>query len=321
MPTSEQRTLRIPEEYAGQRLDQVLAELIPDYSRSRLQRWIRAGKVLVDFGFPRTRAKVRGGEQVAITVDAEPADTCVPQPIPLTIVHEDAALLVIDKPAGMVAHPAVGNREGTLQNALLYYAPELAALPRGGLVHRLDKDTTGLVVVARTLAAHKRLMEALEARRITREYRALVVGQVYASGRIEAPLGRHPVERKHMAVVAGGRRAVTHYRVVRRLRAHTLLDVRLETGRTHQIRVHMAHIRHPVFGDPLYGGRLRIPPGIEEHVAKRLRNFKRQALHARRLALEHPETGQPIEWHTPLPDDFLCLLDLLKQDAEQEGDL
>ena len=252
-------------------------------------------------------------------IDAEvAAESAVEaQAIPLCVVYEDADVLVINKPPGLVVHPAAGNPDRTLQNALLHHDPELAALPRAGIVHRLDKDTSGLMMVARNLAAHNRLVTALQAREIRREYLAVVNTVLTAGGEVEAPIGRHPVDRKRMAVVAGGKPARTHYRVVERYRAHTLVRLRLETGRTHQIRVHMAHIHCPVVGDPVYGGRLRQPRGAGEALRNMLQGFRRQALHAQRLAFQHPGSGVPVSWEAPVPVDMQELIDALHADAEQ----
>ncbi|HKJ07560.1 MAG TPA: 23S rRNA pseudouridine(1911/1915/1917) synthase RluD [Gammaproteobacteria bacterium] len=311
-----QLSAEIPDTLAGRRLDQALAELFPDYSRSRLQQWTRAGQVRVDGRSGQVKERVVGGEQVEVDAQLEAEVAPAPQPIPLTIVYEDDALLVIDKPVGLVVHPAAGNRDGTLQNALLHHDPGLVAVPRAGLVHRLDKDTSGVLVVARTLTAHKRLVEQLQARAFQREYQAVVWGVLTAGGTVDAPIGRHPVDRKRMAVVAGGKPAVTHYRVAERFRAHSRLRVHLETGRTHQIRVHMASVRYPLVGDPLYGGRLRIPAGATEALAQALRGFRRQALHAARLGLIHPLTGEAMEWCSPLPADMVGLLEVLRADAQ-----
>lgn len=303
----------IPESYRGQRLDKALADLLPDFSRSRLQAWLRDGLIRVDDAVPAPRTPVRGGERVVARLEAGPAEPRVaPEPIALDVVYEDADLLVVDKPAGLVVHPGAGNRDGTLQNALLHYAPELAALPRSGIVHRLDKDTGGLLVVARTARAHKHLVAALAAREIEREYEAVVYGVLTAGGTVDAPIGRHPVDRKRMDVREGAREAVTHYRVIRRFRAHTHVRLKLESGRTHQIRVHMRHIRHPLVGDPVYGRRLAIPAGAGEALAAALRGFRRQALHARRLALIHPASGERIQWEAPVPADFAALLAALE---------
>lgn len=312
-------TARIPAEQAGLRLDQALAELFPGYSRSRLQQWIRGGQVWVDALQPRPRYRVLGGEQVRIEMPPEASDAATAaQDIPLTIVYEDDALLVVNKPAGLVVHPAAGNRDGTLLNALLHYAPELAGVPRAGLVHRLDKDTTGLLVVARTLVAHKLLVEQLQARLFEREYQAVVAGVMTGGSTVEGAMARHPRDRVRMAVTATGKPAITHYRVLQRFRAHTHVQVKLETGRTHQIRVHMAHIHHPVIGDAVYGGRARIPAGCSPMLAEALRHFKRQALHAARLGLEHPLSGEQMAWEAPLPADMQALLTVLREDLNLE---
>ncbi len=313
--TSPTLTARIPAELAGLRLDQALAELFPGYSRSRLQQWIRGGNVWVDTQQPRSRDRVLGGEQVRIDVSSEATDTVTAaQDLPLTIVYEDDALLVVNKPAGLVVHPAAGNRDGTLLNALLHYAPELARVPRAGLVHRIDKDTTGLLVVARTLVAHTLLVEQLQARLFEREYAAVVAGVMTGGATVEGAMARHPRDRVRMAVCATGKPAITHYRVLQRFRAHTHVQVKLETGRTHQIRVHMAHIHHPVIGDAVYGGRARIPAGCSPTLAETLRHFKRQALHAARLGLEHPLSGEHMAWEAPLPADMQTLLAVLRED-------
>lgn len=314
MPVTERLSSLIPPEMAGMRLDQALAELFSGYSRARLQQWIRNGQVTVDARQWRAKDKVLGGERVDVVAALEEEVASQPQPIPLAVVYEDKSLLVIDKPAGLVVHPAAGNPEGTMLNALLHHAPELIHVPRAGIVHRLDKDTSGLLVVARTLKAQARLVEQLQERAFEREYEAVAVGVMTAGGRVDAPIGRHPVDRKRMAVTASGKEAVTHYRVAERFRAHTHVKVRLETGRTHQIRVHMAHIHYPLLGDPVYGGRLRIPRDSGEGLADTLRHFKRQALHAARLGLVHPESGERMEWQAPLPDDMAALLGILRED-------
>ncbi|MGF1545890.1 MAG: 23S rRNA pseudouridine(1911/1915/1917) synthase RluD [Thiotrichales bacterium] len=305
--------LEVPPEQAGQRLDQALAALVPAYSRARLQRWIKQGAITVDGAVRRCKDKLAGGELVELDLpEDERLDDFTPEPIALEVVHEDAAIVVINKPAGLVVHPAAGNWSGTLLNGLLWRYPELSAVPRAGIVHRLDKDTTGLLVVARTLMAHKRLVAALEARTVSRTYAALVEGQMVAGGTVVAPLGRHPGDRKRMAVVQGGKDAVTHYRVAARYAAHTLLEVQLETGRTHQIRVHMAHVRHPVVGDPVYPGRLRLPKQADAKLLAALQGFRRQALHATRLAFEHPESRCAVSWEVALPEDFARLLQALE---------
>ena len=314
-----QWTATVPEAAAGRRLDQVLVELFPDYSRSRLQDWIKSGQVTVNGHAPRARDKVWGGEQVALTAVETTELPWTGEDIALDVVYEDEAILVINKPAGLVVHPAAGNWAGTLVNALLHYAPELAQLPRAGIVHRLDKDTSGLLVVARTNAAHKSLVAQLQARTVKREYDAVVIGVMTAGGTVDAPIGRHLVDRKRMAVVEGGREAVTHYRVIERFRAHSYIKVRLETGRTHQIRVHMTHIHHPLLGDPTYGGRLRLPAGCSDRLREALHAFQRQALHAGVLGLSHPKTGEAMQWQAPPPHDMQAVLEILRDDARNRG--
>ena len=321
MTKGQRLTARIPPEMAGMRLDQVLASIFPEYSRARLQHWIRLGQVVVDDRQLRPRDKIQGGESVKINATAGEDTTWSGESIPLDIIYEDDAIFVINKPAGLVAHPGAGNHAGTLLNAMLGYAPELAAVPRAGIVHRLDKDTSGLIVVARTLIAHKSLVEQLQARTLKREYEAFVCGVMTAGGNIDAPVGRHPVHRTRMAVVDRGKPAITHYRVIERFRAHTHIRVRLETGRTHQIRVHMAHIHHPIIGDPLYGGRLRFPKGGSAALLEMLRAFKRQALHAVQLGLQHPLTGEWQQWESPLPSDMSGLLAVLRADTHKANQI
>jgi len=312
-------TAIIPQEMAGMRLDQVLAAIFPEYSRARLQYWIRCGQIVVNDRQLRPRDKIQGGESVKVVATADEVTTWQAEPIPLDLIYEDDAIIVLNKPAGLVAHPGAGNHAGTLLNALLGYAPELKAVPRAGIVHRLDKDTSGLIVVARTLIAHKNLVEQLQARTLKREYETFVCGVMTAGGEVDAPVGRHPVHRTRMAVVDRGKPAVTHYRVIERFRAHTHIRVRLETGRTHQIRVHMAHIHHPIIGDPLYGGRLRLPKASSTELIEILRGFKRQALHAVQLGLQHPVTGVWQQWETPLPPDMSQLLNVLRSDSNIAG--
>ncbi|WP_057956767.1 23S rRNA pseudouridine(1911/1915/1917) synthase RluD [endosymbiont of Ridgeia piscesae] len=302
-------------EQAGRRLDQVVAEQFAQFSRSRLQRWIKDGRLLLDGRPGKPKQKVRGGERLELVPQLEQEVTSRPQLIPLDILFEDESLLVVNKPAGLVVHPAVGNPDGTLLNALLHHFPAISQVPRGGIVHRLDKETSGLLVVAKTLQAQTALVAQLQARSMKREYRAFAQGVMTAGGKVDAPIGRHPVHRTRMAVVANGKPAVTHYRVIERYRFHTDLRIQLETGRTHQIRVHMAQIRFPLVGDPVYGGRLRLPTGISDALAEGLRAFKRQALHARRLELVHPESGEQMSWEAPLPEDMEQLLGLLRADA------
>ncbi len=301
-PTADNRAVRlvIPVEMAGLRLDQALARLLPQESRTRLAKLVEQGHVLVDGAAGEGRRKVRSGEAVEVDLVPRPAETAYrPQDIGLTIVHEDECLLVIDKPAGLVVHPGSGNWEGTMLNALLHHAPNAQHLPRAGIVHRLDKDTSGLLVVAKTEAAQQNLVRQLAAHTVKRTYMALARGKVDRAGRVDAPLGRHPVHRTRMAVVADGKPAVTHYKPVERFAAHTLLECNLETGRTHQIRVHLAHLGHPLEGDPVYAGRAASP-------------FGRQALHAWKLAFVHPATGETVGFESPLPEDFRSLLESLR---------
>ena len=307
--------LTIPPESAGQRLDQVLAALLPDYSRTRIKDWIEGGQVLIDGARLRPRDRVVGGERVELTAVLPQVETVEAQAIELTFVHQDADVLVIDKPAGLVVHPGAGNSSGTLQNALLHFDPALAELPRSGIVHRLDKDTTGLMVVARTVAAHTALVRAIEAREVDRHYEAVCVGAMTAGGTVDAPIERHPVDRLRMAVRSDGREAITHYRVAQRFRAHTHVRVQLETGRTHQIRVHMAHIHYPIVGDAVYGGRLLLPRQAEPQLIEQLRGMSRQALHAAHLAFEHPVSGEALEFDAALPADMQALLQALAHDT------
>ena len=317
--TEAKRVARIPADHAGRRLDQALAALFPDVTRSQLQQWIEDGRVSIDDRLPRKRDKVHGGEQVEIRLPPLKDMTPAAEAIPLEVVHEDDALLVIDKPAGLVVHPGAGNPAGTLLNALLHHAPMLAQLPRAGIVHRLDKETSGLMVVAKTERARQRLTRDLEARAVEREYITIVTGAMIAGGTVEAPIGRHRGDRTRMAVTERGKAAVSHYRVLKRYRVHTLLQVNLESGRTHQIRVHMAHLRFPVLGDPVYGGRLRLPPDADEHLIELLRGFKRQALHAAKLTLTHPESGERLRWATSVPVDMSELMQALARDAVEHA--
>jgi 23S rRNA pseudouridine1911/1915/1917 synthase len=315
-------TVDVPAELAGLRLDLALARLLPQFSRSRLQRWIEDGRVQVGGRALLRRDRLLGGERVELepTYDEDSRVEAAAPQVPLRIVHRDASLFVIDKPAGLVVHPGAGNRSGTLQNALLALDPGLARVPRAGIVHRLDKDTTGLLVVARTPEAQAALSAALAEREIGREYLALCVGTLTGGGTVDEPIGRHRTQRIKMAIRADGREAVTHYRLERRFPAHTLLRVQLETGRTHQIRVHLAHLGHPLVGDPVYGGRRRVPPGASPALLTALAAFERQALHAARLELEHPASGKPLEFEAPLPADFRDLLAALERDAARTRD-
>lgn len=303
----------IPNELAGKRLDQALSQLFPDYSRNRIQDWIRAGVVTVNGQPAETKQKLFGGEDVVLTPVFDVVTQVAPEAIPLHIVYEDEALIVVDKPQGLVVHPAAGHHDGTLQNALLHHDPALDKVPRSGIVHRIDKDTSGLLMVARTVEAHKRLVEQLQAHTVHRQYLALVQGTLTGGGTIDLPIGRHGSDRKRFAVRPDGKPAVTHYRIAERFQAHTLVEVQLETGRTHQIRVHMAHIGHPLVGDPVYGGRARLPQGASPELIAALQGFKRQALHAGSLGIDHPETEAYMEWESPLPSDFEALLDRLRK--------
>ncbi|HEX5163598.1 MAG TPA: 23S rRNA pseudouridine(1911/1915/1917) synthase RluD [Steroidobacteraceae bacterium] len=309
-----------PPELAGRRLDQALAQLLPQYSRTRIQRWIEDGAVRVNGLAAKARDVVVMGQ--AATVEARlPEQTGIAaQEMPLDIVHQDAALLVINKAPGVVVHPGAGNREHTLQNALLAHDPKLKRVPRAGLVHRIDKDTSGLLVVARTLESQTELVNMLAAHEIEREYLALCTGLMTGGGTVDEPIGRHRTQRIKMAVRRDGRAAVTHYRIEKKYRAHTLARVRLETGRTHQIRVHLAHVGYPIVGDPVYGGRRRLPAGATPALKAALEGFRRQALHAERLSFTHPRSGEPVSYHAPLPADLRELLGELERDlAEAEA--
>lgn len=316
-----QLTATINESQLGQRLDQALAELFPDYSRSRIKEWILDDRVQVNGRLVnKPKEKMLGGEQISIDALIDEDMRFEPQNLPLNIVYEDDDILVINKPRDFVVHPGAGNPDGTVLNALLYHYPDIADVPRAGIVHRLDKDTTGLMVVAKTVPAQTRLVESLQLREITREYEAVANGRMTAGGKVEEPISRHPTKCTHMAVNPMGKPAVTHYRVMEHFRAHTRLRLRLETGRTHQIRVHMAHINHPLVGDQLYGGRPRPLKGASDEFRDALREFDRQALHATMLRLYHPITGIQMEWHAPIPDDMVKLIEVLKADAQEHQD-
>ena len=310
----------VPDHFYGKRLDQVLAEMFPDYSRSRIKEWILADAVQLDQVVQNLpKFKVVGSEQVDIVADIAEEQRFGAEPIALDILHEDEHILVINKPAGLVVHPGAGNADGTLLNALLHHCPSIAEVPRAGIIHRLDKDTTGLMVVAKTIPAQTHLVEAMQAREITREYEAICYGKMTGGGFVNQPIGRHQTKRTQMAVIDGGKPAVTHYRVMEKYRGHTRLRLRLETGRTHQIRVHMAFINHSLVGDPVYGGRPRPPRKAAESLLVMLRNFKRQALHAAMLRLAHPITSEILEWHAPLPDDLVELNAALRADTLLHG--
>ena len=300
--------LRAGVDCAGLRLDQALAKLLPEHSRSRLQTWLRQGRVQLDgVVVTETRRKLAGGERILIEAGPEAqAMAAGPEPIALSIVYEDEDIVVVDKPAGLVVHPGSGNPAGTLMNALLHHAPALAILPRAGIVHRLDKETSGLLVVAKNEIAQTDLVRQLQARSVKRHYLALVHGDLARAGTVDAPIGRHPTQRVKMAVVGGGREARTHYAPLERYGSATLLECRLETGRTHQIRVHMASIKHPLVGDPTYGKRQAATP--------LLAGFRRQALHAWRLQLVHPRSRDDMAWEAPPPADLVELLDALREE-------
>ncbi|MCR8916532.1 23S rRNA pseudouridine(1911/1915/1917) synthase RluD [Marinobacter panjinensis] len=303
----------VPPEHSDRRLDQAAAELMPEHSRSRLQGWIKSGALTVNGKACKPRDKVMLGDKLELDAEPEAQVSWQAESISLDIVYEDEHLLVINKPAGLVVHPAAGHADGTLVNALLNHAPEVENLPRAGIVHRLDKDTSGIMVVARSLIAHTSLVDQLQTRTMGREYEAIVVGTLTGGATVDAPIGRHPRERKKMAVVPTGKPAVTHYRLIERFAAHTHVRCKLESGRTHQIRVHMAHVKHPLIGDPQYGGRLRLPKGTTDELRDVLAGFQRQALHARQLTLQHPQTGEVMTWEVPLPEDMETLLAALRK--------
>lgn len=308
-------------EQMGQRLDQTLAELFPESSRSRLKTWIEADLVKLNDRITNIpREKVLGGERIEIIVEVEDETRFEAENIPLNIVYEDDDIIVINKPKDLVVHPGAGNPNGTVLNALLYHYPPIVEVPRAGIVHRLDKDTTGLMVVAKTIPAQTKLVRDLQKRKITREYEAVASGIMTKGGTVDQPMARHATKRTLMAVHPIGKPAVTHYRIMENYRNYTRLRLRLETGRTHQIRVHMAHIAHPLLGDQTYGGRPRPPKNASEDFMEVLRNFKRQALHAVMLRLAHPITGEMMEWYAPLPDDFVELLNALKADYLEHKD-
>ena len=310
----------VPPEMDGDRLDQAAARLFPDYSRSRLQGWIRKGDLQADGAVLRPRDKVAAGMSLHIDTEPEQAVGWQPQALALDILFEDEHILVLDKPAGLVVHPAAGHADGTLVNALLAHAPEMARLPRGGIVHRLDMETSGIMVAAKSLLAHQDLVAQLQARTVRREYLAVCIGVMTGGGTVDEPIGRHPRQRKKMAVLAaGGKPAVTHYRVLQRFGHHTSIAVTLETGRTHQIRVHMAHRHYPLVGDPVYGGRPRIPRGASGRLIEALRGFPRQALHARALGLIHPASGEALAFDCPLPADLQQLLAVLAEEDPPQG--
>ncbi|EPB9466008.1 23S rRNA pseudouridine(1911/1915/1917) synthase RluD [Vibrio alginolyticus] len=313
-------TNTVKDSQLGQRLDQAIAELFADFSRSRLKEWLLDGKVQVDGEVvTKPRTKVMGGEEITLQAELEDEERWEAQDIPLDIVYEDEDIIVINKPRNFVVHPGAGTPDGTVLNALLHHYPDIAEVPRAGIVHRLDKDTTGLMVVAKTVPAQTRLVRALQKRNITREYEAIAIGRMTAGGKVDQPIGRHSTKRTLMAVAPMGKPAVTHYRVAERFREHTRIRLRLETGRTHQIRVHMSYLQHPLLGDIAYGGRARIPTGASEELTAMIRGFDRQALHAVMLRFEHPITGEVLEFHAPVPDDMVVMTEALRQDTEEHG--
>jgi 23S rRNA pseudouridine1911/1915/1917 synthase len=308
---------QLTEAHAGKRLDVVLAELFPDLSRSHLKSWIEQGLVLVGGRQVKAKTRMAGDEQLQVTpIENDDSSRVVAEDIPLDIIYQDSDIIVINKPADMVVHPAAGVYSGTVQNALLFYDPGLASIPRAGIVHRLDKDTTGLMVVARTLSAHKYLVDQIQRHDVIREYQAVVHGVLTGGGKVDQPIGRHPRDRVRMAVRENGREAVTHYRLLKRFREHSHIQVQLETGRTHQIRVHMSYLRHPLVGDPVYSGRHRLPPGATQTLVDFLQHFRRQALHAWRLHFMHPVSGEPVQFEADLPEDMQQLLQLLEDDLD-----
>ncbi|MBD1564348.1 23S rRNA pseudouridine(1911/1915/1917) synthase RluD [Vibrio sp. SA48] len=310
-------TNTVKDSQLGQRLDQAVAELFADFSRSRLKEWLLDGKVQVNGEvITKPRTKVMGGEIITVQAELEDEERWEAQDIPLDIVYEDDDIIVINKPRDFVVHPGAGTPDGTVLNALLFHYPAIAEVPRAGIVHRLDKDTTGLMVVAKTVPAQTHLVRALQKRNITREYEAIAIGTMTAGGMIDKPIGRHSTKRTLMAVSPLGKPAVTHYRVAEHFREHTRIRLRLETGRTHQIRVHMSYLQHPLLGDTAYGGRARIPKGATEELAEMIRGFDRQALHAVMLRFNHPVTGENLEFHAPVPDDMVEMAEALRVDTK-----
>ncbi len=311
-------TQTVKDSQLGQRLDQAVAELFADFSRSRLKEWLLDGKITVDGQVvTKPRTKVMGGEVITVQAELEDEVRWEPQDIPLNIVFEDDDIIVINKPRDFVVHPGAGTPDGTVLNALLFHYPPIAEVPRAGIVHRLDKDTTGLMVVAKNVPVQTRLVRELQKRNITREYEAIAIGKMTAGGMIDKPIGRHSTKRTLMAVSPMGKPAVTHYRVAEHFREHTRIRLRLETGRTHQIRVHMSYLQHPLLGDTAYGGRARIPKGATQELTDMIRNFDRQALHAVMLKFKHPTTGEEVEFHAPVPDDMVAMTEALREDTQQ----
>jgi len=310
-----EQILTIPNELGGLRLDQALTKLLTEHSRTEIQRWIKMKEITVDGREPTAREQVLGGEKIVISATPKVMPNFSAQPIDLNIVYEDDALLIINKPIGMIVHPSQSAKENTLLNALLFHHPALEALPRAGIIHRLDKDTSGLLMVAKTAFSLKSLSQQLKNRTVSRIYQAIVSGTLASGGTIDEPMARHPIQRKKMAVIETGKTAITHYRVIEKYRDFTRVKVQLETGRTHQIRVHFAHIKHPLLGDQTYGGRLQLPKGASKEMVEMLRSFKHQALHAIELGFIHPVTKKPMLFEAPLPSDMRELIAVLKKDV------
>jgi len=303
----------IPERMKGNRLDASLSEMLPDYSRSKITTWIKSGDALINQKIFKPKDKVSGMEIVCLTLNQKQSNDWVAEKIPLNVVYEDEDIIVINKQFGLVTHPGAGNLSGTLANALLYYDPALSTLDRAGIVHRLDKNTSGLMVIARNEKSQKYLVEQLQSHSVDREYSAIVYGHMIAGGTVDEPIGRDPKDRVKQAVLISGKEATTHYRAIDRFKSHTHVKAILETGRTHQIRVHLSHVGHSLIGDPTYGGRVRFPKKASEELKDALVNFTRQALHSRKLTLTHPISGEIMSWKAPLPDDMLRLLEVLKK--------
>ena len=297
----------------GNRLDASLSEMLPDYSRSKITSWIKSGDALINQKTFKPKDKASGTEIVCLTLNQKQSNDWIAEKIPLNIVYEDEDIIVINKQFGLVTHPGAGNWSGTLANALLYYDPALSTLDRAGIVHRLDKNTSGLMVVARNEKSQKYLVEQLQNHSVDREYSAIVYGHMIAGGTVDEPIGRDPKDRVKQAVLMSGKEATTHYRAIDRFKSHTHVKAILETGRTHQIRVHLSHVGHSLIGDPMYGGRVRFPKKASEELKDALLNFKRQALHSKKLTLTHPISGELMSWKAPLPDDMVRLLEVLNR--------
>ena len=306
-------TIIIPERMTGDRLDVALSEMLPDYSRSKITAWIKSGDALINNKSFKPKDKVNGSQMVMLSLNKKQNNDWSAENIALNIVFEDEDIIIINKPFGLVTHPGAGNWKGTLANALLYYDPKLSKLDRAGIVHRLDKNTSGLMVIARNEKSQKYLVEQLQSHSVVREYSAIVYGHMISGGSVNDPIGRDPKDRIKQAVSSNGKDATTHYRVIDRFKSHTHVKAILETGRTHQIRVHLSHIGYPLLGDPMYGGRVRFPKKASEILKESLLGFKRQALHSKKLTLNHPSTGELISWNAPLPDDMLELLNILNE--------